>query len=238
MTTVVGFLYPGYAAEDDYPLAARLLRGADVRLPVVHTSMDEDAHRVDALLDLGRDDRLAEGAHALGEQHPDAVVWACTSGSFVFGPQGAQRQVDALAAAAGKPATSTSLAFVSALRHLGANRVAVAATYPQDVATHFRDFLAAAGIEVLGLRSEGIVTAEEVGTLPSASDLVLAGDHPDAEVVLVPDTALHTIAQLPDLETAVAKPVLTANQVSIFEGLRLATGSPPTNHENLGRLFS
>ena len=64
-----------------------------MRLPVVITSVDEDAHRVNALLDLGSDERLAEGAARLAVEKPDAVMWACTSGSFVFGPDGARDQV-------------------------------------------------------------------------------------------------------------------------------------------------
>ena len=48
----VGLLYPGFSAEDDFPALEQRL-SADLRLPVVHTSVGEDAHRVDALLDLG-----------------------------------------------------------------------------------------------------------------------------------------------------------------------------------------
>lgn len=63
-----------------------------------------------------------------------------------------------------------------------------------------------------------------------------ANDHPDAEAVLVPDTALHTVAWLIDLEESLGKPVLTANQVSVWEGLRLvgATEGRP----GLGALFN
>ena len=63
----IGFLYPGYSAEDDYPRAQGLL-GADApRLVLAHTEMREDAHRVDALLDVGSDNVLAAGARALRE---------------------------------------------------------------------------------------------------------------------------------------------------------------------------
>ena len=132
----VGLLYPGHSAEDDFPALEARIDGA-VRLPVVITSVGEDAHQVDALLDLGSDERLAEGAARLADEKPDAVMWACTSGSFVFGPDGARDQVSAVATAAGVPASSTSIAFVDALRHLGIRRVAVAASYPEDVARHF-----------------------------------------------------------------------------------------------------
>ncbi len=132
---------------------------------MVITSVGEDAHRVDALLDLGSVERLADGVVKLAEAQPEAVMWACTSGSFVFGPAGARDQAAKVAAAAGVPASSTSIAFVDALRHLGIRRVAVAASYPEDVAAHFVRFLSADGVDVVAMGSHGIVTAAEVGTL-------------------------------------------------------------------------
>lgn len=135
----VGLLYPGFGAEDDFPALERRLAGR-LRLPLVHTSVGEDLHEVGALLDLGGADRLAEGAGTLLLQHPDSVMWACTSGSFVFGWDGARRQVDHVADLIGLPVSSTSIAFVQALRALGIDRVAIAASYPADVAGHFADF--------------------------------------------------------------------------------------------------
>jgi maleate cis-trans isomerase len=234
--TTIGFLYPGSAAEQDYPLIEGLL-GPEVALPVVHTSVGEDAHRVDALLDLGRAERLAEGAGRLHRLGVDAAVWACTSGSFVFGWDGARQQVEALGQALGVPASSTSFAFVHAARALGVASVAVAATYPEEVTGHFVEFLRHGGIQVLRRSSRGIVTAAETGTLGGEEvlELAVAADHPDADAVLVPDTALRTAAWLAELEERLAKPVLTANQVSVWEGLRLVGRVEP--HPGLGRLF-
>ena len=231
----VGILYPGYSAEDDYPLAESMLGGP--RLPLVHTLMREDAHRVDALLDIGGDDVLADGVRALGVPL-SAVVWACTSGSFVFGWDGAAAQVSALGAVAGVPASSTSFAFVDACARLGVTKVAVGATYPDDVAERFVAFLGVAGIEVLSLSAKGIITAAEVGTLPRETvlEFAAAADHPDAQAVLLPDTALHTIGLLDALDARVGKPVLTANQVSVWQGLRLAGADAP--RAGLGALFA
>jgi maleate cis-trans isomerase len=234
--TKIGFLYPGYGAEDDYPRAAARL-GGDVALRLVHTSVGEDAHRVDALLDLGSAERLAAGATEL-RGNVDAVMWACTSGSFVFGWEGAREQVRGVAAALGVPASSTSFAFVNAIRALGVRRVAIAATYPEDVAVRFVDFLQRGGVEVASMSSNGVPTAAEAGALDRDQVLALAkaGDRPDAEALLVPDTALHSIAWLDELERALGKPVLTANQVTIWEGLRLARKTPPACAE-MGTLF-
>jgi hypothetical protein len=41
----LGFLYPGHTAEDDDPLLA-MKAGQGITVHVVHTSQDEDAHRV------------------------------------------------------------------------------------------------------------------------------------------------------------------------------------------------
>ena len=234
--TAVGILYPGYSAEDDYPRAERMLDGP--RLQLVHTEMREDAHRVDALLDIGGDDVLAAGARALPGPL-DSIVWACTSGSFVFGWDGAAAQVEALGRAAGVPASSTSFAFADACAHLGVTRVAVGATYPDDVAERFVAFLARAGVSVVSLAARGIVTAAEVGTLPAADVLefaaAVASDAPGADAVLLPDTALHTVDVLDALDARVGRPVLTANQVSIWQGLRLAGAD--VDRPGLGTLF-
>ena len=234
--TTIGILYPGHAAENDYSIMARLI-GPEVALPVVHTSVGEDAHRVEALLDLGNADRLAEGAQRLRPLGVDAAVWACTSASFVFGWDGALAQVDVLRRALGLPASSTSFAFVHAARALELAKVAVAATYPEDVASHFVAFLRRGGVEVLRLSSRGILTAVEAGRLgrQEVLELAAANDLPDAEAVLLPDTALRTAAWLEELEERVGKPVLTANQVSVWEGLRIAGHTEP--HAGLGALF-
>lgn len=236
----VGFLYPGYSAEDDVPRMAELINaaGGAVRLPLVHTDIGTDAHEVDALLEMGAGHRLAPGARQLRAAGAQAVMWACTSASFVFGWEGAARQVAELSEGAGLPASSTSFAFVHAVRAVGAGRVAVGATYPQDVALLFADFLRAADISVTGLRSAGIITAAEVGTWEYEQVLALArsADEEGADAVLLPDTALHTAAHLPRLEADLGKPVLTAQQVTAWEGLRLLGRTPGC--PALGTLFT
>ncbi|WP_326958092.1 maleate cis-trans isomerase family protein [Amycolatopsis sp. NBC_01286] len=225
--TTIGFIYPDHAAEDDYPLAEQLLGGTaaaegGIRLAVEHI-YGTDKHAVAELLDLGSETRLADGAALLKKHEPDAVIWACTSGSFVYGWDGAQDQIDRLRAVAGVPASSTSFAFVHAARSLGVKRVAVAATYPDDIARLFAGFLEAGGIEVVSMAAADIVTAAEVGALPPEAvvELAVRHDHPDADAVLVPDTAMRTLQEINTLEAALKKPVLTANQVTVWEGLRL-----------------
>ncbi len=88
------------------------------------------------------------------------------------------------------------------------------------------------------MHSSGIVTAAEVGTWGERELFALAraADTPDAEALLLPDTALHTVAHIPALEKELGKPVLTANQVSVWECLRLTDRR--VNAPRLGALFT
>lgn len=234
----VGILYPGHSAEDEYPHLEHLL-GGDVRFPLVHTRLDSDAHTVEAMGAAGDEEVLSEGVHKLAPHQPGAIMWACTSGSFAYGWEFAEKQAYKLYEAAGVPASSTSFAFVDAAKHIGAQKVAIAATYPHDLARKFTEFLNHADIEVLGLLSGNVTTATAAGHADKEDVLnfVLATheQYPEADAILVPDTALHSISWLDELEMRVDKPVLTANQVTAWYGIKLAGGN--TVRSGLGTLF-
>jgi maleate cis-trans isomerase len=240
--TTLGVLYPGFAAEDDYQTGAALLEPPP-SVVVVHTRVDEDTNTVEDARRTGEVARLIDGVHDLRARCAalhlrfDVVLWACTAGSFVFGLGGARDQARQLASAAGVPAVSTSLAFLEACYALGLRRVAVGATYPVDEAELFTEFLEQAGIEVLSLDSAGI-DAGAGGADLTADEVVafaLGADDAPADAILLPDTALRTMRILERLEAAAGKPVLTANQVTIWAGLQRAGALRP--QAGLGALF-
>ncbi|WP_326765740.1 aspartate/glutamate racemase family protein [Streptomyces sp. NBC_01591] len=234
--TTVGLLYPGHFAEDDFPRMEILLDA--VRLVVNRTDIDEDAYVIDALIRTGSPEHLAAGVEELQRAGVECVVWASGGGSFLYGWEGAHEQAAALARATGVPASSTSLGFAHAVRELGADRVAVASTYPERITGLFADFLHAAGIDVAVTHAASLGSAAEAAAwdLDRVKELAVAADRPEADAVLLPDTALHTAGHEADLEELLGKPVLTGNQVTVREGLRLArrrSWSP-----RLGKLFA
>lgn len=154
MTTRIGILYPEPpCAIEEYDAFAR-----EASFPVevsVEFTPSVDSHEVSDLLDTGDFGRLIEGARCLLPFRPDVVLWACTSGSFVYGAEGAPEQLRAIAEATGVPATSTSLAFVAALRALAFRRVALLAPYPPALTAHFERLLAAHGVASSSVISMG-----------------------------------------------------------------------------------
>jgi maleate cis-trans isomerase len=148
----------------------------------------------------------------------DTIVWACTSGSFILGRAGAEAQAKTLREATGKPGTSTSLAFVAALERLGTPRVAVLATYPEPASRAFAAFLSEYGVDVADLRwldapsgfDAANIDEQRLGAALSKVDLGRV------EAVLIPDTALPSLDLVDRLEAACGRPVLTANQVTLW----------------------
>jgi len=235
----LGFLFPGHSAEDDYPYLGNLVT-PEVDASVVHTDVHVDAHEEQALRETGSAECLLKGAKVLRRNRVDAAMWACTSGSFVFGLSGATEQALTIQNFLGVPTSSTSLAFVAALKAMGIHRVAMAATYPAEVSVMFKNFLSEAGIATSHVGCLGIITGVEVGAVGKEDviQFVVKNDSAEAQAIIVPDTALHTAKFIDELESAVdGKPVLTANQVTIWHALRMAKHPNPIVRKGLGTLF-
>lgn len=222
----LGVIYPGGGAEQEYYQFAETMDNR-IRVFLVGSRVGGgvgDDHRVSSLLETARVEHLVEAARRLVPLRPDSVMWACTSGSFIVGRPGAEAQVEAIAEITKAPAGSTSLAFAHALAALGLTRVAVLAPYPEEASRAFVSFLAAFDVDVRELRWLGAQSGWDSAVIPAEEVRRAArtADRPDAEALLIPDTALPTLPVIDELEQELGKPVLTANQVTLWEGLRLA----------------
>ncbi|RSN26814.1 decarboxylase [Amycolatopsis sp. WAC 04169] len=241
---MIGLLYPTRdCGEDDFLACARKL-DPDLTVDFAYVPWGENIGRVEdldpagkheAVRELGSPERLSAAARF--DTAPDVVSWACSSCSFTRGLAGAREQANVLGARLGVPASSTSLAYLTALAHLRTNRVALASVYHRDTTATFADFLAEAGIDTVHSVSADAPSDRALATWDRRriTELATAADHEDAEAVLIPETALHTTPLLEDLETSLGKPVLTATAVTLWDALR-TLGTPPVR-QGLGSLF-
>ncbi len=233
--TRLGIIYPGGGAEQDYYAFGER---HDVRMFLVGSRIPAgDDHAVDALLQTARVENLLEAASRFATLDADVVVWACTSGSFIVGREGAARQVAAMREATGRPATSTSLAIVDGLTELGARRVAVVATYPEPAARALASFLDAFGIAVTSLQWLDAVCGLDAALIAEErlADTVMQAATARPDAIVIPDTALPTMDRIARLEAMAHRPVVTANQATLWAALRLAGRPVPTSA--YGRLF-
>ncbi len=152
---------------------------------------------------------------------PLVTAYACTSGSFVGGPLAEQALVEAMLAAGSPLALTTSGALLSALRYLGYTRIATATPYTADLTVGLTAFLGESGIEVTAAAGLGLTS--DIWTVPHdvTAQLVRETDTDDAQAVFISCTNLPTYDVIADLEHELGKPVLTANQVTMWHALSL-----------------
>jgi maleate isomerase len=154
---------------------------------------------------------------------PDVVVYACTSGSFIRGLDACLELRADMEAKGCRRAGSTSEFLLEALAHLGTAKVAVATPYDDEMTALLLAFLQAGGAQPVAVRNLGMTgdpkTVEAARVLQLARD----ADSGDAEVLFLSCTNLRTFDHIPALEEELGKPVLTANQVTMWGALKRAS---------------
>jgi maleate isomerase len=165
---------------------------------------------------------LANGATEVKAVSPLVTAYACTSGSFVGGLAGETALVAAMTEAGAPAAVTTSGALLTALRHLDITRIATATPYTADLTAGLSSYLAEAGVDVVA--ASGLGLTSDIWTVPYdvTAQLVRDTDRPDAEAVFISCTNLPTYDVIAPLESELGKPVLTANQVTMWSALTLA----------------
>jgi maleate isomerase len=153
---------------------------------------------------------------------PAVVAYACTSGSFINGLAGERGLVGAMRGAGAPVAVTTSGALLAALAALRVERVAVATPYVENVTIRLHDFLAEAGVRTVSGAHLGL--DRDIWKVPyeTTAGLIREADSADAQAVFVSCTNLPTYDLIAPLEQDLGKPVLTANQVTVWAALRLA----------------
>jgi maleate isomerase len=151
---------------------------------------------------------------------PDVVAYACASGSFVGGMLGERLLVRTMIDAGAPAACTTSGALVEALALLGVRQLAIATPYVDDVTDRLISYLAEYNVRTVA--SNGLGLLGHIWRVPYATviDIVRSVDSPEAEAMFISCTNLPTYDVIEPLEQALGKPVLTANQVTMWSALR------------------
>ena len=199
--------------------------------------LGDDGITLEHVEGIASDPGIGRAARRLAERGARAVAYGCTSGSYVLGPDGDAAIVADMRTAAGKPATTTSTAAANALRGLGVRRVAVLSPHIDALNERLRAYLEASGFEVVnlvGLNRRGEIEAiEPEETLEVVSKDV---DTPETDAIFISCTGLRTAAVIADLEAALGKPVVTANQATLWHVAQLA--GAPASAPARGRLLA
>ncbi|WP_018240932.1 aspartate/glutamate racemase family protein [Ensifer sp. BR816] len=215
----IGVIYPSDGTLDrefwQFAPPEATIHVTRVRFPEAPATLE----LVQGLVD---DEDLDLAAEALRPIRPAAVAYACTSISFARGLSGDNSIKQKIEKGADSRATTTSSAIVAACNALGVKRIAIGAPYPAEITSQFQKYLAESGLEPMSSRSLGV--AQAVGRIETDRIFKLAqqADTSEAEAVVLACTDLNTYSIISDLEQALGKPVITANQATIWHACRIA----------------
>jgi maleate isomerase len=152
---------------------------------------------------------------------PDVVAYACASGSFVHGALGERLLVRTMVDAGAPAACTTSGALVEALGVLGVTELAIATPYVDTVTDRLVNYLAEYGVRTVARAGLGLLG--QIWRVPyrTVVEMVATVDSPTAQALFISCTNLPTYDVIEPLEQTLGKPVLTANQVTMWSALRM-----------------
>lgn len=214
----------GVVVPYDFALDRELWRWVpdDISLHLTRMPYAPLAATMDMAIHISDPALVARGVTELKAVRPLVTAYTCTSGSFVGGLAGEAALVAAMKEAGAPAAVTTSGALLAALRHLDINRIATATPYTADLTAGLVGYLAEAGVDVAAAAGVGLTS--DIWTVPYdvTAQLVRDTDCLGAEAVFISCTNLPTYDVIAPLEAELGKPVLTANQVTMWASLTLA----------------
>ncbi|NEW39325.1 Asp/Glu/hydantoin racemase [Nocardia cyriacigeorgica] len=147
---------------------------------------------------------------------PEVVAYLCTSGSFIKGLAHERSLREIICRAGAQDAVTTSGALVEAIGHLGISRISVITPYDEVLTHRLHEFLGEAGCGVVRSDHLGLGGGIWKVNYRTIAERIFGADHADAEAIFVSCTNLPTYDIIEPLEMALGKPVLTANQLTMW----------------------
>ena len=166
-------------------------------------------------------DRLTEATEQMAEGEVDCII----AGG---GPLVALRGTDAdlvehITGIANVPASTTTGAMISALRHLEAKRIVIASPYSEERNKLLGKYLESQGFVVVGQKGLGLTRAMDIAKLPWSASYRLAREAaagaPDADAIYIPCARFPVIDNIGTIEQDAGIPVVTSVQAMTWWGL-------------------
>jgi len=210
----LGLIVPSWNTVMEYEvqrMAGGVMSVHTARIP--HTADTEEN-----LLWLGT--QAPGAATLLSHAKVDVICYGCAAGGFLKGPVEDRALGSKIEEATGIPVAISSSAVGDALRALGATRVSLASPYAPWLNERLRQYLTAAGFEVMAMKgldtqNHSAVTTERIEAL------ITEVDRPEAQAIFVSCSNFPTLGIIESMERKLGKPIVASNQASMWKMLRL-----------------
>lgn len=163
------------------------------------------------------DQHTLPAAEALATLEPDLTVFGCTSAGALRGHSADHALTERISHITGSPTVSVIQAVRTALRRLGARRIAVATPYTDAMTDRVVASLDDLG-EIVAVANLGLVDNRAIGdTAPErvAEFVVAELGRSGADAIFISCTNLRAVEVLEQVATAVGVPVTSSNAATI-----------------------
>jgi arylmalonate decarboxylase len=238
------------AAADEAPVLGLIFPPADRGVPEEGIAMYGDTLRyvvtglgVERMTPEGFDAviaRVPAAAEKLAAAGAHAIELTGTSLTFYNGEEYNQQLREAVTKASGLRATTMSNGVIEGLKAVGANNVAVATAYADEINGRLRAFLIEHGLTPLVVTGMGIEAIADVDSV-TQDDLIefavrVRESAPEADSLLVSCGGFRTLELIAPVEERTGVPVISSMPHGLWAGARLVglSGASP----GYGRLLS
>lgn len=235
----IGIVYPDdpWVDQDLQELLDELRRflPRGVEIVSAHQYVPPGVVGVEEVIAIAGSPDIEIAAQRLMRFQPVCFAYLCTAASFIHGAGHDTEIGDRIREATGVRAVTTSSAVLKALKTLDVKSVATATPYIDALDQKLTAFLEGNGFSVVSQNPLGLTHDQGLHPIETVRQAVLDTDQPDADGIFVSCTGLKTSAIIDDLERMLGKPVVTANQATMWNALQLAGLEPRL--PGLGQLF-
>ncbi len=199
------------------------------RIPYANPTTPENLRKMQPSLSAG-------AALILPDETLDAVCYSCTSASVVIGDAEIEQAIQA--AKPGVPVVTPPMAGIRGLNAFGVKRISILTPYTVETSRPMAAYFAAHGFDIRSFTCLGFEDDREMARITPASLVEMARKvmHPQADALFVSCTALRAALAVPGMEEAIGRPVVTSNQASAWNCLRLCGDDTP--RPEFGRLWA
>jgi maleate isomerase len=199
------------------------------RIPYANPTTPENLRKMQPALTAG-------ASLILPDEPLDAICYSCTSASVVIGD--AEIETAIQAAKPGVPVVTPPMAAIRGLRAFGARRISILTPYTVETSRPMADYFTGHGFDLVSFTCLGFEDDREMARIAPSALVALAREamHAQAEALFISCTALRSALAAADIEKAIGRPVVTSNQASAWNCLRLC--GDDRAHPEWGRLMT
>ena len=230
--TRIGLLVPHFDVVPEFEFNAMAPAGVSIHAARVPFGVSAGATVVgaDAIRAFAEPPYVDQAVEGLAASPIDVIVYAFTSSSYLGGADADRSLRDRLERKSnGIPVVIPCLAAVAALRELAVRKLALVSPpwFPPEADEQGAAYFAAQGAEVVYHAPAVLEHAElpdgQLDIEPhSLHEWVIGNMPPGADAVLIGGNGFRAVHAIESLESELRCPVLTANQVALWQACRLA----------------